>query len=122
MNKTPEKWARHAAKHLERGQHVNFTLQVAATLNASEGQARRIALPPASPTAQSLNPDWVESLMGFPPKWTDGLPVPEKPRKIGKRRESATPAKEPRAVSVKPASKPSATRSSRKSRAKSGDG
>ena len=69
-----------------------------------------------------VNPAWVESLMGFPPGWTDGLPVPEKTRKNGKLRESATPAKERRAVSAKPASKPSATRSSRKSVAKLGAG
>lgn len=71
---------------------------------------------------KALNPAWVSQLQGFPPGWTDGLPAPEKPRKIGKPRESATPAKARRAVSAKPASKHSATRSSRKSRAKSGGG
>jgi hypothetical protein len=60
---------------------------------------------------RSLNPAWVESLMGFPPGWTDGLPVPAKNSTRGKRRApSGDATTEPRA------SKPSATRSSRKSR------
>ena len=60
---------------------------------------------------RSLNPAWVESLMGFPPGWTDGLPVPAKNSTRGKRRApSAAATTEPRA------SKPLGTRSSRKSR------
>jgi hypothetical protein len=36
---------------------------------------------------QQLNPEWVESLMGFPPGWTDVGPVDEVPiKKRGKRR------------------------------------
>lgn len=34
----------------------------------------------------ALNPDWVETLMGFPIGWTDGLPVPEKRKRNGNRR------------------------------------
>jgi hypothetical protein len=47
-----------------------------------------------STTAESgkLNPDWVESLMGFPQGWTAGLPVPAKRNTAGKRRESAASA------------------------------
>lgn len=36
----------------------------------------------------SLNPDWVEALMGFPPGWTDGLPDEAKPSTRGNRRAS----------------------------------
>mgnify|MGYP003404336857 CR=1 FL=1 len=65
--------------------------------------------------AGSLNPAWVSQLMGFPPGWTDGLPAPEKLRKTGKRRASLdTATTEPRA------SRPLATRSSRKSAKSSG--
>jgi hypothetical protein len=35
----------------------------------------------------SLNPAWVETLMGFPPGWTDGPPVREKRSTHGSRRE-----------------------------------
>jgi hypothetical protein len=37
-----------------------------------------------------LNPDWVESLMGFPVGWTDiaGLPEEERPSMRGNRRGS----------------------------------
>ena len=66
--------------------------------------------------AGSLNPAWVSQLMGFPPGWTDGLPAPEKLRKTGKRRASLdTATTEPRA------SRPLATRSSRKSAKSSGE-
>jgi hypothetical protein len=36
----------------------------------------------------SLNPDWVEALMGFSPGWTDGLPDEAKPSTRGNRRAS----------------------------------
>lgn len=37
----------------------------------------------------SLNPSWVESLMGFPPGWSEVSPLaPVSPKKTGKRRES----------------------------------
>ena len=58
-----------------------------------------------------LNPAWVESLMGFPPGWTDGLPVPAKSSTRGKRRAPSDDA-----TTERRASKPLATRSSRKSR------
>ena len=65
--------------------------------------------------AGSLNPAWVSQLMGFPPGWTDGLPAPEKRNTRGKRRASSdTATTEPRA------SRPLATRSSRKSAKSSG--
>lgn len=45
----------------------------------------------------SLNPAWVESLMGFPPGWTDGPPVPAKRNTTGKPRASRKRARtEPR--------------------------
>ena len=65
------------------------------------------AMPEA--TAGRLNPAWVESLMGFPLGWTDGLPVPPKRSKIGSRRERspALPSTDPHD------SEPSETPSSR---------
>lgn len=60
---------------------------------------------------RSLNPSWVESLMGFPLGWTDGLPVPAKNSTRGKRRAPSGDA-----TTERRASKPLATRSSRKSR------
>lgn len=42
----------------------------------------------AGAKGRSLNPAWVEQLMGFPDGWTDGLPVPPKRRKNGKLRAS----------------------------------
>ena len=36
----------------------------------------------------SLSPDWVETLMGFPAGWTDGLPDATKPNTRGSRRAS----------------------------------
>lgn len=37
----------------------------------------------------SLNPVWVETLMGFPPGWTEVSPAAQaSPKKTGKRRES----------------------------------
>ena len=63
-----------------------------------------------------LNPSWVSQLMGFPEGWLDGLPAPAKSKKTGKRRApSAKPTTEP------PASKPLATRLSRKSRKSSAE-
>lgn len=50
----------------------------------------------------TLNPDWVEALMGAPSGWTAGLVVPEKPRRTG--------------------SRPARSRSSRASRAGSAQG
>jgi len=44
-----------------------------------------MAMPGA--TAGRLNPAWVEALMGFPPGWTDGLPVPAKRSTRGSRHE-----------------------------------
>ena len=41
-------------------------------------QMAKQELPPSDKMA--LNPDWVEWLMGFPPKWTDasyGVPSPK---------------------------------------------
>jgi hypothetical protein len=90
-----------------------------------------VVLTSGGKAGQALNADWVESLMGFPDLWTDGLPVPEKPRKIGKPRGRS---KEPRASSpvacdhstdceTEPsASKLSVTPSSRKSRKRSDAG
>lgn len=64
----------------------------------------------------SLNPSWVSQLMGFPDGWLDGLPAPAKPSTHGKpRAPSAKPTTEPRA------SKPSATRLSRKLRKSSAE-
>jgi hypothetical protein len=40
----------------------------------------------------SLNPGWVESLMGFPDGWTDGLPRPEKTSMNGSNREQSQSA------------------------------
>jgi hypothetical protein len=57
----------------------------------------------------SLNPEWVECLMGFGPGWT--LLAPEAISALGNRRASRRTSK-----SVAPDSKPSATPSSRKSR------
>lgn len=69
-----------------------------------------------------LNPDWVEHLMGFPPGWTDGLPVPVKSRRTGKRHASSVPTTPDPVVqeastsaTEQPDSKPSAMRSSRRS-------
>ena len=45
----------------------------------------RVALLANRESCPSLNPAWVEQLMGFPDGWTDGLVVPVKPRKTGKR-------------------------------------
>ena len=65
---------------------------------------------------QSLNPSWVSQLMGFPDGWLDGLPAPAKLSTCGKRRApSEKPTTEPRD------SKPSVTRSSRKSRKSSAE-
>ena len=60
-------------------------------------------------TGDKLSPAWVTQLMGFPDGWLDGLPAPEKPRKNGKRRESAASA-----TTEQPSSKPSETPSCRK--------
>lgn len=38
------------------------------------------------PPDHSLNPDWVEALMGFPPGWTVGPPAPAKRSTRGNRR------------------------------------
>lgn len=46
-----------------------------------KGQAKSTA------SEGSLNPAWVEHLMGFPDGWTDGPPVPGKNSKSGKLRE-----------------------------------
>lgn len=61
---------------------------------------------------QSLNPAWVEQLMGFPPGWT--LPGPDNLSTNGRRRASS---RLPRIAP--PDSAPSATPSSRKSRKRS---
>ena len=37
---------------------------------AERGQTKTSAYPPPPPTGGSLNPTWVEWLMGFPPGWT----------------------------------------------------
>ncbi len=80
---------------------------------------------------QVLNADWVESLMGFPPGWCDGLPAPEKTRKPGKPRERSIVPRASSPVACdhstdceteQSASKPSVTPSSRKSRKKSDAG
>lgn len=42
----------------------------------------------------SLNPEWVESLMGFPPGWTEAGPAdPESPKRNGRRRGSRKASK-----------------------------
>ena len=70
----------------------------------------------ADNAGSSLNPSWVSQLMGFPDGWLDGLPAPAKLSTCGKRRApSEKPTTEPRD------SKPSVTRSSRKSRKSSAE-
>ena len=76
---------------------------------AREAKGKQIDLVDMIPG--SLNPAWVSQLMGFPDGWLDGLPAPAKNSTRGKRRApSGDATTEPRA------SRPSATRSSRKSR------
>ena len=52
------------------------------------GTPRASAIQAHRETCPSLNPAWVEQLMGFPDGWTDGLPAPVKNKKSGKRRAS----------------------------------
>jgi hypothetical protein len=63
-----------------------------------------------------LSSDWVEALMGFPPGWTslpDGLPRAVKSKKRG---SPAAPVPHDPSPTTPPASAPSETRSSRRSR------
>jgi len=61
---------------------------------AMKGKASLETMARRAGPKMALNPAWVEELMGFPPGWTAGLVVPQKPRENGSRRE---PCREDRA-------------------------
>jgi len=65
----------------------------------------------ATHEAGSLNPDWVELLMGFPAGWTTAGPLPQDPNTTGSRHAPSPDVSPIESV----ASKPAATRSSRRS-------
>jgi hypothetical protein len=75
--------------------HKQFTLSMALRIVRDAGPTRTPeakTLEFSHPTepgtdATKPNPDWVESLMGFPDGWTDGLPVQGSRKSHGKRLE-----------------------------------
>lgn len=95
---TPRKEGFDAGKHRGQADSLHSQVKDWATPRASGttlggGSCQRKAMKARGADIQGkLNPAWVESLMGLPPGWTDGLPVPAKHSTRGRRREPLEPA------------------------------